>query len=586
MTGNPTVGGAFRVDVAGGMIIEWDVPIKADDGNVLRADVFRPAAPGIYPVILSYGPYGKGRPFQVRRARAYQKMVADYPEVAEGTSGSFQVWEVVDPEKWVLGGYVCVRVDSRGAGRSPGFLEPFSGRETRDIYGCIEWAGTQPWSSGKVGLCGISYFAVNAWRVAAMRPPHLAAVCAWEGATDYYRDITYHGGIFSIFQASWYGGILAESQYGLGEKAGHNPITGQAICGDETLSAEELATRRLDLVSTTKQHPLLDEHHRSHIPDLSHITVPLLSAGNWGGQGLHMRGNTRGFELAGSSDKWLEMHDDTHFSLFYAQYGLDLQKRFFGHFLKGEDTGWDKQPRVHLRTRHADGLIGERASSDWPLPETQWTRLYLDAGNGSMRTAPTTSDAAVSYMGKEGRVAFSYVCPEDLELAGPVAAKLYIESSTTDTDLFLVVRAFAPDGTEIVYQGANDPHVPIAQGWLRASHRALDLDQSRPFLPVHQHERIEPLEPGMVYEVDVEIWPTSLILPAGYTLTLDVQAHDYVYPGAVSQADPKNLQAGSGSGPFLHNDPDTRPDDVYGGTVTLHTGPDRASYLMIPAIPD
>jgi uncharacterized protein len=175
MTGNPTVEGPFRVDVAGEMTIEWDAPIEADDGTVLRADVFRPTAPGTYPVILSYGPYGKGRPFQDRRARAYQKMVADYPEVAEGTSEAYQVWELVDPEKWVPDGYVCVRVDSRGAGRSPGFLDPFSERETRDMYGCIEWAGTQPWSNGKVGLCGISYFAVNAWRVAAKRPPHLAA---------------------------------------------------------------------------------------------------------------------------------------------------------------------------------------------------------------------------------------------------------------------------------------------------------------------------------------------------------------------------------------------------------------------------
>jgi hypothetical protein len=192
----------------------------------------------------------------------------------------------------------------------------------------------------------------------------------------------------------------------------------------------------------------------------------------------------------------------------------------------------------------------------------------------------------VSYSGKEGRVGFSYVVPADIEFAGPVGAKLFVESSTVDTDLFLVLRAFAPDGAEITYQGANDPHVPISQGWLRASHRALDPQRSRPFLPLHPHERVEPLKPGTIYEVDVEILPTSLILPAGFTLALDVQAHDYVHPLAVEQAKAHpNLRIPfTGSGPFLHADPNTRPDDVYAGTVTLHTGPEHASHLILPVV--
>ncbi|MET7486753.1 CocE/NonD family hydrolase [Streptomyces sp. NPDC005538] len=585
MTDNARSPGPFRVDVTGAMVIEWDVPIEADDGIVLRADVFRPTAPGTYPVILTYGPYGKGRSFQEYQAASYTAMLAAHPEIAEGTSEAYQVFELVDPEKWVPDGYVCVRVDSRGAGRSPGFLDPLSARETRDLYECVEWAGNQSWSNGRVGLNGISYFSMNAWQVAALRPPHLAAVCVWEGAADWYRDVTYHGGVHSTFEKFWYGAIAGGAQHGLGEKGGRSALTGQLVCGDETLSPRELAAGRVDLVGNDKAHPLIDDYHRGRTPDLSRISVPLLSAGNWGGLGLHLRGNTRGFELAGSAQKWLAMHDETHFSLFYAQYGLDLQKRFFGHFLKDEATGWDKQPRVHLRTRHADGRIGERTASDWPLPETRWTRLYLDAAHGSMGAAPAPGSASMSYTGQEGRVGFGYVCPEDLELAGPVAARLYIESTSTDTDLFLVLRAFAPDGTEITYPGANDPHVPVSQGWLRASHRALDPEQSRPFLPVHPHDRADPLHPGTVYEVDVEILPTSLVLPAGHRLVLDVQAHDYVHPGPAAQAHSALGVAFTGSGPFLHNDPDNRPDDGYGGTVTLHTGPDCGSYLILPVIP-
>jgi uncharacterized protein len=279
------------------------------------------------------------------------------------------------------------------------------------------------------------------------------------------------------------------------------------------------------------------------------------------------------------------MHTGNHWSLFCADYGLDLQKRFFGYYLKGEETGWPRQPRVKLTVRHADGHLERRCSSDWPLPETKWTRMYLDAGNGSMGAASPATAASATYTGGHGRLSFSYVCSERIELAGPVAAKLYIESSTTDADLFLILRAFGPDSTEIVCQGANDPHAPIAQGWLRASHRALDPEQSRPFLPVHRHDRAEPLTPATIYEVDIEILPTSLILPAGYTLTLDVQGHDYVYPGAGGMLDPHYRIPLTGCGLFLHDDVYSRPAYIYRGDVTVHTGGELESYLLLPVLP-
>jgi len=136
------------------MRIHWDVPITMDDGLVLRADIYRPPQEGKYPVILSYGPYAKGLAFQEGYPDQWQRMAAQHPDVTEGSTNKYQNWEVVDPEKWVPDGYVCVRVDSRGCGRSPGYVDPFSPRETRDFYLCIEWAGTQPWSNGKVGLLG------------------------------------------------------------------------------------------------------------------------------------------------------------------------------------------------------------------------------------------------------------------------------------------------------------------------------------------------------------------------------------------------------------------------------------------------
>src|SRR5207237_6979497 len=194
---------AFHATAKLPMKIDWDVPIRMDDGLELRADVFRPHD-GKHPAILSYGPYGKGLAFQEGYKSAWEIMARDYPDAVANSSNRYQNWEVVDPEKWVPEGYVCVRVDSRGAGRSPGYLAHNNARETRDLYECIEWAAAQPWSNGKVGLAGISYYAINQWHVASLQPPHLAAMCPWEGAADFYRDMSRHGGILSDLWPIWF----------------------------------------------------------------------------------------------------------------------------------------------------------------------------------------------------------------------------------------------------------------------------------------------------------------------------------------------------------------------------------------------
>ena len=176
-----------QTKVQDGMTIDWDVDIPVDDGVVLKGDVFRPISGEPCPVLLTYGPYAKGLSFQQGYPSAWQKMIANHPDVAYGSTNKYQNWEVVDPEKWVPHGYVCVRVDSRGTGRSPGFIDHFSPRETRDFYECIEWAARQPWSNGKIGLSGVSYYGINQWHVASLQPPHLNAMCIWEGAADWYR---------------------------------------------------------------------------------------------------------------------------------------------------------------------------------------------------------------------------------------------------------------------------------------------------------------------------------------------------------------------------------------------------------------
>ena len=563
---------------ADGMLIDYNVPIPMGDGIVLRGDVFRPATTGQYPVILTYGPYAKGLSFQQGYPSQWNRMVADHPDVARNSSNRYANWETVDPEKFVPHGYVCVRVDSRGTGCSPGYLDAWSPREPQDIYESVEWAASQPWSTGKVGMCGISYYAINQWLVAGLQPPHLAALIPWEGAGDIYRDVSYHGGIRCEFPDAWFPNQVATVQYGVGERAAKNPNTGQSVAGPVTLTDGQLAGNREDLVATLKAHPLDSNWYRDRSADWARVSVPFLSAANWGGQGLHPRGNFEAFTQAASEQKWLEAHGDTHWSLFYTDYAVALQQRFLDHFLKGEDNGWDREPRVRLWIRHPDEKFIERHENEWPLARTQWTKRYLDAGSRRLQTDPPVDASTAEYDATGEGVDFSFTVDRDTEITGPIAAKLFASSSSTDADLFLVVRVFDPDDQELTFQGALDPHTPIAQGWLRASHRKLDTERSLPYRPYHSHDEVQALTPTEVYELDVEIWPTCVVVPAGWRVTLTVRGKDYHYPGEPAKST-------SGVGPFRHIDPDNRPADVFNGRVAVHTGGRRASYLLLPIIP-
>ncbi|MEE8285587.1 MAG: CocE/NonD family hydrolase, partial [Gammaproteobacteria bacterium] len=284
-----------------GMRIDWDVPIATDDGLVLRADIYRPVEDGRYPVIMSYGPYGKGLLFEDLYADQWRRMAAAHPDVTAGSTNKYQNWEVVDPEKWVPDGYAVIRVDSRGAARSPGLLVIWSAREAKDFYDCIEWAAEQSWSNGKIGLNGISYYAMNQWQVAALQPPHLTAMCIWEGAADFYRDLSHHGGILCTFGRTWFPSQVITVQHGQGTRGLRSSMNGDWVSGPITLTEEELGANRRDFYDDCYNNPLDSaDYWQSRMPDWSKITVPLFSASNWGGQGLHTRGNFEGFVRAAS----------------------------------------------------------------------------------------------------------------------------------------------------------------------------------------------------------------------------------------------------------------------------------------------
>jgi len=574
-----------RTEVRDNMQIIWDAAIEMDDGVVLRADVFRPVGDGKYPVIISYGPYAKNLSFQDGYKSQWVRVVAAVPEILEGSTNKYQNWELVDPERWVPDGYAVVRVDSRGTGCSPGVVDPWSPRETKDFYNAIEWAGTQSWSNGKVGINGISYYAMNQWQVAALKPPHLAALCIWEGSLDHYREAARHGGILSQFLESWYRRQVASVQYGLGEKGGRSPVHNDLVTGPETLSEDQLKANRRDIVKELQDREFLDDYYRARSGEPEKIEVPLLSAGNWGGQGLHPHGNIEGYLVAGSKQKWLEMHGDTHFTLFYAKHGEEMQKRFFGHFLKGENTGWEKQPPVELQIRYPNETFVQRAEQEWPLARTEWTKFYLEpSAMGFGREEPKAATTLTYETTGDGLFFSTPAFTEPMEITGPIAAKVWVSSQTTDADLFLALRLMDPDGKEVTFIGSNDPRTPIALGWLRASHRKLDPVKTKPYRPWHTHDERQPLTPGEPVELDIEIWPTCIVVPPGYRLVLNVRGRDYEVDGEVAFV-PHSPYPMKGVGPFIHEDPTDRPPEVFHKPNTLHFAPGKMPYVLLPVIP-
>lgn len=565
------------------MIIERDLPVPMDDGLVLRADVYRPDTNEPVPVIMTHGPYGKGVMYQEHYKTMWDWLVGQHPDLLPGSNRSYLTWETVDPETWVPWDYAVVRVDSRGAGRSPGYLDIFSPRETLDYYHAIEWAGMRPWSNGRVGLNGISYYAINQWHVAALQPPHLTAMVPWEGAADSYRDWYRHGGILSNkFMEAWFPRQVLAIQHG-NTTAPKDHWMKESSSGPVTLSREELDANYCDTLANARAREMDDGWYRSRSPDWSKVITPFLSAGSWAGFGLHPRGNFEAFTQAAGKEKWLEGHPGRHEEWFYLKYGMELQKRFFDYYLKGIPNGWEKEPRVWLNLRRPFSDKFElRKENEWPLAGTKWTKLFLDAENGSLDwRAPKEGASATFPAASEGLTWMSPPLEHETEITGVMALKLFVSSSTTDADLFVTVQAFAPDGREVEFQGTIDPHTPLAQGWLRCSHRKLDLAKSLPHRPYHTHDDKWPLVPGRIYEIDIEIWPTCIILPAGFRLAVNIAGKDFERPGG----DANPAFRSRGSGPWIHDDPYDRSANIFGGQTTLHTGTQRETFLLLPIIP-
>ncbi|XHG02331.1 hypothetical protein AWENTII_005687 [Aspergillus wentii] len=547
-------------------IFEQNVSVYLQNGGVIRCNVYRPkSSTGTekkYPVLVTYGPYGKDIPYESFNPHSFK-------EINPAHKTQHSSWETPTPKYWTEHGYVVVRADEVGSGQSPGFLNPTSAATIDAFCDLIEWASEQPWSTGKVGLLGISYFAATQWQAAARNPKGLTAAVPWEGYSDRYRDSGRHGGIQSSgFIRLWWARQVASNQYGLPGRAERNwgPDT---IEGD--LSEEELKANRVASPDEAPPQRYRDnESFASANYNLEDIKIPFLSVANWGGILLHLRGNVEGFMRASSELKYLRFIVGRHDLPFFYEEEVELQRSFLDAFLKDDDRlGWSKKGAiapVDLILRKGDVGYNDpvaertflrRSENEWPIARTQYTKMFLNPDGKLLfeqpfLTAPTESSYNAPGSGKPSDI-ITFVTPafeRETELTGHTVAHLNVsvnrkrhsQTTPSDIDLFVTLRHISSKGNEILYTGTMGEGVPITKGFLRVSLRKVNPDHPRhaSWLPHRDYLSTDvlPVIPNDIYAVDVELGPTNVVVEAGGQLLFEISSGDT-----------------SGSGVFTHDNP-------------------------------
>jgi uncharacterized protein len=472
----------MNTETRDGMTIDWDVEIMMDDGVPMLADVFRPIEDGRYPVIISYGPYAKGLSFQEGYPDQWNRMVDRLPRGRRGLHqqvpelGGGRPREVGASR--LRGGAGRLPRDRhvprlRGSllpprdpgllrlhrvGRRPALVEREGGRQRHQL------PGHQPVARRRAPATPSGcHLRVGRRRrlVPGHDPPRRHGV-------DVLGQLVRHAGQDRPVRTGRPGP----------QERGHR----RNVCGTETLTRSSWPPTARTSASRSWPTPRRPVPPRP-LPGLRRHHDPAAVGGQLGRAGPPPARQRRGLRPLGVVQKWLELHGIEHWTHFYTDYGRELQLAFFDHFLKGEDNGWDRRPPVLLQVRHID-RFEERTEDAWPIPRTRWTEMYLHS-DLTLSTAPPTVAAALEFEALGDGLTFrSDPLDAETEITGPLAARLWVSSSTSDADLFLVFRVFDPEGREVTFQGALDPRAPVAQGWLRASHRELDPRSPSPTGPI------------------------------------------------------------------------------------------------------
>jgi predicted acyl esterase len=516
-------------EIADGIICEQDVAVPMRDGVITYADIFRPAGQKNVPAIISYSFYGK-RPN------------ADTPEIEWQTKhvpyGSHSIhakFEGPDPEYWCHKGYAIVNYDPRGVGNSEGDIDVWSSREGRDGYDLIEWLAEQDWCSGKIGMLGNSALAMCQWRIASERPPHLACIAPWEGTADIYRETIPWGG----FCENGFWPFLVKMLVGSGD-------------------IEDFATM-------AEEYPLMNAYWADKIPQFEKIDIPAYVTVGW--NHFHLRGATMGYMHISSKQKWLRGHREFEWPDQYSRLGLEEATLFFDRFLKGIRNGFDGTPKVRLDVMDAYDFDNQllRPEEDFPLPRTEYKKLYLDAANRSLSQTPVERESNCHYDGNKGKATFDITFDEETEFTGFMKLHMWVEADgNDDMDLLIAIKKLDPTGKWLPTLVMGAPH-PGCPGKLRVSLREVDETHPhhREYRPWHPFTKVQKLKPGEIVPIEIEIYASSRIWHPGEQLQVEVMGH---------------YERIDWFEPFAWNTNNK-------GNHVIHTGGKYDSYLLVPYIP-
>lgn len=557
----------FPVDT----VLDRDVAVKMRDGITIYCDIYRPVGDEKVPAIISWGPAGKRGMNNMLDGMGMgpgdpMDMSAKPDMPPPGDDGGFgdwagrgeipkmpvthktpprmgiprtalsglQAWESLDPAEWVQYGYAIVCCDPRGCYMSEGDVRYFGKLDAEDIYDTIEALAVMPWCSGKVAMGGSSWYAMTQWCAASYNPPHLAAISPWEGEGDLYRDEYMRGGIpMSAMPAT-------------GRTFGYGSIE--------------------DISKMMDKYPLFNEYWADKTWNFENITVPAYIVASLGSQ-MHCRGTFDGYRRISSKDKWLRVHNRQEWvDLYDSENQADL-RRFFDHFLKGKNNGWENTPRVRLSILDPGGTDRVNVpAEDFPLKNQNIRKLYLDSATGELvEEAPAESSVTYNAEADDetGRTSFKLSFDRDTNLIGYCKIKLWAEAQGyDDMDIFVRIQKTNEQG-EILYQDSICFLYSGPDTMIRASLRELDTEKSTENEPVQSFRTIHKLSPGEVVPIELAFWPTSMAFHKGETLELVIAGYDY-----------------------MPSRPMDRPTSVIDnkGSHVIHTGGKYDSYLLLPEV--
>ncbi len=556
------------------IILERDVPVKLRDGVTIYTDIFRPNDDLPHPAIMAMSPYGK---------EIGSQWLDDTPNHAgipmEASSG-LQKFEGPDPAYWCNHGYVIMNPDVRGAYHSEGIILFFGSDYGRDGADIVEWAAQQPWSNGKIGMSGNSWLAISQGFTAAQRPEHLAAIAPWEGLSDCGREVATRGGV----QMPEFVKMLSDS-----------------FASTENGGIE-------DVITEMCEHPTMNAWWEDKEADLESIDIPAYIVASYTSP-IHTYGTLEGYRRISSKEKWLRIHNTGEWDDYYHKGHTEELRKFFDHYLKGIDNGWENTPKVRVSVLNPGGKdIVDRVEEEFPIPRTQYQRLYLDAARNSLNKNVVTSENYTQYDSdrRKSGIHFDMKLPDDTEILGYMKLRLWVEAlDHDDMDLFVKVEKRRPGG--LPYKFTLGPGMDLsAKGYIRASLRALDEEKSSEKNPRQSMVQEQKLHNGEIVPVDILIWPMGLKFKKGDILRVTVSPYKtkkmWTGPFKLKMAKislPKEgftympveqpeMYTIGGAEMFAGSKVDTAemPKDHNKGRHRIYTGGKYDSYLYLPVIPE